>query len=217
MAGPPAAAAAGQYGGAPVTPGYGGGFMPAPGPQGLMGAPYGYGMQPMQQQMPGPYGMPNPYAGMTGAMYMPQPTGGPSPYGQPMMPPATAAYPGVPAPYPSPYPQQPQQQQQMPMPPQQQQQQPGAFGGLPAVSAPAAGAGGAADQAVLSPTNPFASVAPAPVVGGVANPFQSPAGSAGGAAAANVEQEWNTFFSDRCGEGYSCGDWPASGSRRRSC
>jgi hypothetical protein len=82
--------------------------------------------------------------------------------------------------------------QQMP----QQQQQPGAFGGLPAVQAPAGG--GAADQAVLSPTNPFASVAPVSAVGGgVPNPFQSPAGSAGGAAAANVEQEWNTFFSDR--------------------
>jgi hypothetical protein len=172
--------------------------MPAPG-QGMMGAPYGYAMQPMQQQMPGLYGMPGPYAGMTGGapMYMPQPTGGPSPYGQPMMPPATSAYPGVPAPYPSPY---PQQQQQVPQqPPQQQQQQPGSFGGLPAVQAPSGGGGG--EQAVLSPTNPFASVAPTPVVGGVANPFQPPAGSVGGAAAAaaNVEQEWNTFFSDRCG------------------
>jgi hypothetical protein len=86
--------------------------------------------------------------------------------------------------------------QQMPQQQPQQQQQPGAFGGLPAVASP--GGGGAADQAVLSPTNPFASVAPvSAVAGGVPNPFQSPAGSAGGAAAANVEQEWNTFFSDR--------------------
>lgn len=179
-----------------MTPGYGGGFsvvpplgqgMPGQGMpgQGMMGAPYSYGMQPMQQQMPGPYGMPGPYAGMTGGapMYMQQPTGGPSPYGQQMMPPATTAYPGVPAPYPSPYP--------------QQQQQPAGYGALPPVQAPS---GGGSEQAVLSPTNPFASVAPAPAAGGVANPFGPAAGSAGGAAAAaNVEQEWNTFFSDRPG------------------
>ncbi|KAF6252874.1 hypothetical protein COO60DRAFT_490623 [Scenedesmus sp. NREL 46B-D3] len=79
---PPPAAAAGPYGAAaPVTPGYGGGFMPAAGQgmpgQGMMGPPYGYGMQPMQQQMPSPYGMPYPYAGLTGGapMYMPQPQG----------------------------------------------------------------------------------------------------------------------------------------------
>lgn len=152
--------------------------------QGMAG-PYGYGMQPMQQG-PSPYGM-TPY-GMPA--YSPQVTGGP--YGQPA---ATGPYPAVPSPYPSPY---QQQQQQQPQPvqlmQQQQQQQLQVLGGFGATSPPASAGG--TGGGVLSPTNPFATVAPAPAAGGVANPFQSPAVSAGGAAAASVDQEWNTFFSD---------------------